>query len=101
MIVVLTREAEADLEAIGDWIAADNPTRAVSFVRDLLEICAGLTEAPKAYPLVTRFKTLGVRKRTYRDYLIFYRIIGQTVEISHVIHGSRDYEAILSQGFTS
>ena len=100
MILVLTREAEADLEAIGDWIAADNPSRAVSFVQELLGACTSLTEAPKAYPLVARFKRFGVRKRPYRDYLIFYRIIGETVEISHVIHGARDYESILSEDRT-
>lgn len=35
MIVVITDDAEADLERIGDDIAADNPPRAVTFVREL------------------------------------------------------------------
>lgn len=30
MIVVLTAEAESDLEAIGDFIAQDNPARALN-----------------------------------------------------------------------
>lgn len=100
MMLVFTREAEADLEAIGDWIAADNPPRAVTFVQDLRDVCAALVDAPKAYPVVARFKRFGVRRRSYRDYLIFYRVIGETIEISHVLHGARDYETILAHDFT-
>jgi len=35
MIVELTVAAEADLEAIGDYIAHNNPVRAASFIREL------------------------------------------------------------------
>jgi toxin ParE1/3/4 len=35
MRLTLTPLAEQDLETIGDYIAADNPTRAVSFIRIL------------------------------------------------------------------
>jgi toxin ParE1/3/4 len=34
MIVELTAAAEADLEAIGDYIARENPIRALDFVHD-------------------------------------------------------------------
>ncbi len=37
MIVVITAEAEADLEQIGDFIAVNNPRRAVTFVNELVE----------------------------------------------------------------
>jgi plasmid stabilization system protein ParE len=46
MIVVLTAEAEADLEQIADDIAADNPMRALSFVGELRELCERLAEIP-------------------------------------------------------
>jgi plasmid stabilization system protein ParE len=95
MIVVFTEEAEDDLEEIGDWIAKDNPPRAVSFVQELVSTCADLAEAPMAYPIVLRLKRFGVRRRVYGDYLIFYRVVGETVEISHILHGARDYDAIL------
>ena len=45
MIIVLTREAEHDLEQIGDYIALDNPHRALSFVRELRER-PGLEDLP-------------------------------------------------------
>jgi len=50
---------------------------------------------PKAYQLVPRFEARGVRRVPHGDYLIFYRVIDDTVEVIHVLHGARDYEAIL------
>lgn len=46
MIVRLTAEAESDLEQIGDYIAQDNPKRALSFVLALRDKCLGLADAP-------------------------------------------------------
>jgi toxin ParE1/3/4 len=95
MIVVITEAAEADVEAIGDWIAADNPARALTFVLELCDRCRALADMPRAYPLVPRYEHLGVRRRSYHDYLIFYPIAGERIEVLHVLHGARDYEPIL------
>jgi plasmid stabilization system protein ParE len=40
--IVITDEAYADIERIGDYIARDNPRRAISFVQELVEHCLGL-----------------------------------------------------------
>ena len=53
MIVCLTAEAENDLEQIGDYIAQDNPKRALSFVLALRDKCLSLADAPYGFPLVT------------------------------------------------
>jgi toxin ParE1/3/4 len=95
MIVVITEAAEADLEAIGDWIAADNPARALTFVLELRDGCETLADNPRRHALVPRYEHLGVRRRPYRDYLIFYRIADDRIEVLHVLHGARDYEPIL------
>jgi toxin ParE1/3/4 len=50
MKVLITDAAEDDLEAIGDWIAQDNPARALTFVRELRLSCETLAEAPTALP---------------------------------------------------
>ena len=95
MIVVKTYEAEADLEEIGDWIAEDNPLRAVTFVQTLREKCLTLATVPLGFPLVPRYERSGVRRRPYRDYLIFYHVNDEAVEILHVLHAAQDYERIL------
>jgi toxin ParE1/3/4 len=98
MIVVVTAAAERDLESIADRIAGDNPARAVTFIAELRRRCETLVDAPKGHALVPRYEALGIRRRPYRDYLIFYRLVGETIEILHILHGARDYEAILFPG---
>ena len=95
MIVVFTREAEADLERIGDYIALDNPRRAETFVQELVDRCERLADAPLGFPLVPRYEASGIRRRAYKEYLIFYRVGAEQIEIVHVLGGAQDYEAVL------
>lgn len=95
MIVTYTGEAEADLERIGDYIALDSHSRAVTFVREITERCEKLANMPRAFPLVPRYEHTGVRRRPYGNYLIFYRAGEKQVEVLHIINGAQDYEAIL------
>ena len=95
MKVIFAAEAELDLEHIGDYIAVDNPVRAESFVRELLGRCHALADMPRAFPLVPRYEHTGVRRRPYGDYLIFYRVGADVVDILHVLNGAQNYEAIL------
>jgi toxin ParE1/3/4 len=95
MIVVITTEAEADLERLGDHIALSNPVRALSFVRELRQSCERLADMPEGFPLVPRYEDSGVRRRVHGNYLIFYRIGASTVDVIHVLHGAMDYERLL------
>ena len=95
MKLAFTDEAFADLRQIGDWIASDNPRRAESFVEELIEACDASVELLRAWRLVERYERHGVRRRTLGDYLIFFRADDTQVTILRVLHGARDYEAIL------
>jgi plasmid stabilization system protein ParE len=95
VIVVLTPEAEFDLETIAQYIAGDSVTRALSFMHELREKCLGLAAAPRGYPLVPRYEHLGIRRRPFGNYLIFYRIGVDAIEVLHILHGARDYEILL------
>ena len=95
MIVLFTEAAEVDLEAIGDWIAQDNPKRALTFVSELRQRCEALALAPLGFPLVMGHAQTGIRVRSYRSYLIFYRPVAETIEVLHVLHSARDYDAIV------
>jgi toxin ParE1/3/4 len=46
--IVFSRQAELDLEEIGDFIAADNPDRAVTFVREIRAHCVRIAKSPLA-----------------------------------------------------
>lgn len=93
--VRLSERATRDLTDIALFIAEDNPARAQSFVTELENACLRLGAMPRAFPLLTHHRRSGIRKRTYGDYLIFYVVLTKTVEIVHILHGARDYEAIL------
>ena len=95
MRLVLTAEAEADLESIGDRIARDSPVRAVSFLQELRESCETLVDGPLRFALIPRHEAAGIHRRVHGNYLIFYRVRNETVEVLHILHGARDYEAIL------
>lgn len=95
MIVFFTQEAENDLEQIADYIARDNPRRAATFVLELVERCERLADTPRGFSLVPRYEHLGVRRRPYGAYLIFYRVLEDRIDILHVLNGAQDYEAIL------
>jgi plasmid stabilization system protein ParE len=88
MIVHLSAEAEDDLETIGDYIARDNPARAISFLRELRAKCLGLADLPERFPLVPRYEAMGMRRRGHGNYLIFYRIDVERVVIIHILDGA-------------
>jgi toxin ParE1/3/4 len=95
MRVVITTAAKADLIVIGDFIKPNNPERAVTFVEELLDRCYALADMSRRYPLVPRYEKFGIRRTVYQDYLIFYRIHEEVIEIIHVLQGARDYETLL------
>lgn len=99
MIVVrLTPLAEAELEAIADYIARDNPRRALSFVQELRDRRLSLAYMPLAFPLVPRYEDRGIRHRVHGNYQIFYRVLGDPparIDVLHVLHSARNYAALL------
>jgi plasmid stabilization system protein ParE len=95
VIVVLTAEAETDLESIAEYVAQDSVTAALSLMRELREECFALADAPRGYPLVPRYEHSGIRRPTFGSYLIFYRAGTEAIEVIHLLHGARDYEPLL------
>jgi toxin ParE1/3/4 len=81
--------AERDLEEISDYIARDNPERALSFVKEIREQCSKITTYPEAAPLRLE---LGERIRLvpFGRYLIFYTVQADHVRIERIIHGARN-----------
>ncbi|MFL9828063.1 type II toxin-antitoxin system RelE/ParE family toxin [Rhodoplanes sp. SY1] len=95
MRLVFAAEARTDLLRIGDHIAADNPSRALSFVAEIEHHCARVLTMPRAYPLVPRHEASGIRRVVHGAYLIFYRVEADAVTILHVLHGAMDTDGLL------
>ena len=59
------------------------------------EGCLALADTPRAYPLVPRYERFGIRRCVHGNYLIFYRLQPEQIEVIHVLQGARDIEALL------
>lgn len=95
MNVVLTQRATNDLLSIQQYISQRNPERAETFVEELLERCYDLADMATAFPLVPRYERYGIRRRSHGNYLIFYQITGDQIEVIHILHGAREYLPLL------
>jgi toxin ParE1/3/4 len=87
--------SERDLEEIGDYIARDNPQKAVSFIRGIREQCAKITANPAAAPLRHELGE-GIRMVPYGNYLIFYTADINDIRIERVLHGARNIPDIFN-----
>lgn len=93
MQVDFSPAAERDLEEIGDYIAQDNPVRAVTFIRELRQHCQRILEAPRAAPV---WPELGdnVRMTVHGRYLILYTLTEAAIRKERVLHGARNRPSI-------
>jgi toxin ParE1/3/4 len=78
-----------DLEEIGDYIALDNPSRAVSFIREIKQHGPKIAQRPAAFP-VREDLAPGIRMAVHGNYLIFFRLLDKAVRVERVIHGARN-----------
>ena len=98
--VAFADTAEEGLLNIVDYIALDNPVRAVSFVG---ELTVSVRKMLSAFPYSGKVvEDLGfeqeVRVWPYGDYNSYYHIIEdkQLVEVLFVFHASRDVQALMA-----
>ncbi|HYM43182.1 MAG TPA: type II toxin-antitoxin system RelE/ParE family toxin [Steroidobacteraceae bacterium] len=92
MTVYISESAKSDLKEIEDAIV---PLRRDAVIQAILDHCETLATMPHRYPLVPRYEVWGLRRCVYGHYLIFYRTRDESVEVIHIVHGSRDYDSML------
>lgn len=89
--------AEQDLTDIIDYIMMDNPATVINILSQFDESISILEYFPNSgsIPKDTRLRTLNYRMLVIEYYLVFYVVIGNTVEIRRVLHGKRKYDFLL------
>ncbi|WP_457301886.1 type II toxin-antitoxin system RelE/ParE family toxin [Phyllobacterium sp. P5_D12] len=95
MKVIFTEEARQDLFAIGDYIADDNPRRALTFMNELHTRCVSIGDFPGACPLLSRHEGTSIRRAVHGNYAIFYPGGRDTVNVLRVLNSSMNYERFL------
>ena len=87
---VIARRAQRDLLHIRNWIETDNPSRAVSYVEEMITQFGRLA----AMPLMGRNRDdlgRGIRSLVHGNFLVFYRVEPDRIVIVHVVHTKRDW----------
>jgi len=93
----LSPRAETDIAEIRQYIAHDNLSAADRFVGQLFDI----------FHLLGRDTKIGQQRSDLRpnlrcisrgNYVVFYHLLSEHVEIVAVIHGARDIEGLIHRG---
>lgn len=88
-----TPQAEIDLEEIGDYIALDNPARAVTFIQEVRQHCEQIADGPMRYPARPELGAT-VRVCGHGNYLIVFEPYGGGAVVLRVLHGARNLPGI-------
>jgi toxin ParE1/3/4 len=98
--VLLTRDAERDLEEIFDCIAEHHSPRAASHVLDRVEkAIASLGTFPERGSFPKELLALGIRDYRqvfFKPYRLIYRTVGLRVYIYLIVDGRRDMQTLLA-----
>lgn len=86
--------AQADLIEIGDFIAQDNPGRALTFLAEIEAKMHQASERPESFPARDDVCE-GLRSARHGRYLIFFLDAGVEVQVVRVLHGARDLPRVL------
>jgi len=91
--------AEQDLAEIVDYLNTLSQQAALKYYDMLVEEIASLSTMPERcpHPRDLALTAKGYRYLIVKDYLVFYMVVGDTVQIHRILYGRRDYLSILGQ----
>ena len=93
MTLIYAPAALNDLDSIEEYIGESSPENAIRIGDSLRECCESLARTPGQGPPRDDLEPgLQYFPHTKSQYLIFYRVRGNHVEIARVLHGALDYK---------
>jgi toxin ParE1/3/4 len=99
--VVLTEDAERDLEDIYQYIAEYDLPKKADYVLDrLLEVTDSLMSSAERGSVPRELQSLGIqeyRQIFFKPYRLIYRVIGKQVVIYLIVDGRRDMQTLLAR----
>jgi plasmid stabilization system protein ParE len=91
---ILARAAVGDLAEIARHIGRDSVPAARRFTASLERRALAVSRNPRVFPFAEGLEDLKIRRRLYRDYLIFFTASKAGVQILRIVHGARDWRAL-------
>jgi toxin ParE1/3/4 len=88
--VVITATAQADFRKLWEYVAADSPSHALSFLNEIEARAFSLELFPERHRFISENELLNTdyRQLVYKDYRILYRIDSDDVCIIRIVHGA-------------
>ncbi len=96
MRVELSNFIESDLDTIAEYIAQDNPVRAVSFIQEIRSKFRLIGQNPRIYRLRPEVGE-DARAAVVGQYVVLFHIINDTARIERVVYGGRDLWAMFNE----
>lgn len=91
--------AQLDMEQIFEYIAVElcNPAAAIGQINDFEKAFEKVCAFPESCPYINNeyVKDKSLRKLIVNNYIAFYRIKGNDVQVVRVLYGMRNYETFL------
>ena len=91
--------AKLDMEQIFNYIAVDlcNPTAAIRQINDFENAFENVCAFPESCPYMKNeyVKDKSLRKLVVNNYIAFYRIKNDEIQVVRVLYGMRNYETLL------
>jgi addiction module RelE/StbE family toxin len=91
--VVWAPSALEDLDALGEYIARDSVDRAALLITRVIEIADRLQDYPFSGRVIPEVNDKLCREIILGSYRIMYRIEGDEVWITGVVHGARNWKS--------
>jgi toxin ParE1/3/4 len=92
--IVISPNAESDLDSIAAYIALDNPGRSVTFILEIRAKFLDIAERPRSFAERSQWRK-SKRSAMAGRYHIIFEIHPNHVEIQRVLHGARNIPDIL------
>lgn len=99
--VLLTADAEHDLQDVYEYIAEFDSVQSAEYVLDrLLELADTLADDPLRGSIPKELRPLGLneyRQAFFKPYRVIYRVISEQVVIHLIVDGRQDMQTLLSR----
>lgn len=90
-----TSRAERDITAIVATIGRDNVTAAIHWIEDLEKLFRLIAAFPEMCEQLETRRLGKVRRASFGNYVIYYRVRSETVRFLRVLHGARDHDRLV------
>lgn len=94
--LIVSAEAESDLEDIWDYIVRDNPARADHFIDQLYRKCCDISDLEGIGRRRNELSN-GLLSIPYKRYIIFFERTKKEIRIVRILRGSRDLDQLFEE----